>query len=322
MTLSDAKTHVISTIATLAADSSTPGHGRWMAPGEIVARVGFSDGMNAVFTADTANGGGLVEVARKGGTVSPINLAGATVNTGAEWASFGLPALDATGGITFTGRLALNIGGVTAADGKGIFRQDKGSTAWTEIARVGGPTDLGDGSTFAAFNDPVSNGNETVAFTAVEHRKTGNKTALWNSSATENGGTPVRSLQRIAAAGESAPETGGGLFGNFLSLALPGGENAGPVFTATLAHGPGRTTSANNTGLWAVDYDGNLRLLLRTGFPLPGAAAGSPAVKTFTVLKAAALSPGQPRSYNDHSEVFCNVTYVNGSTALVQLLIP
>jgi hypothetical protein len=118
------------------------------------------------------------------------------------------------------------------------------------------------------------------------------------------------------------------VFGSFLSVALPEWENAGPLLVATLqtgpkgTAGPGGATGATKTGLWAVDYNGSLRLLLRTGSPLPGAAAGSPTVKTFAVLRSVKGSKGQTRAIDDQRELFCNVTFSNGNTAVVKVQVP
>jgi hypothetical protein len=112
------------------------------------------------------------------------------------------------------------------------------------------------------------------------------------------------------------------------SLALPEWENAGPLLVATLqtgansAAGPGGVTAATKTGLWGMDYNGNLRLLLQTGSPLPGAVAGSPVVKTFAVLKAVSGSAGQARAIDGLREVVCNVTFSNGATAVLKIQVP
>ncbi len=326
LTLSDGKAHVVSTIATLASASGSPGQERWEGPKGLIARVGFVDGASAVLT--TTSAGTLTEVARKSGTVTLLDPTGAVEVTGAQWFSFGLPALDLNGGTTFKSALGAKVGGVTGKNATGLFRQEDGSSQWTALVRMGDSTGLSDSSIFSMFNDPVSNGAGTVAFLATQLAGTTKTTSLWTSSLTGTGPSASRVLTQVAAVGQTARETGGGVFASFVSVALPEWENAGPLFVATMetgakgAAGPGGVTAATKTGLWGVDYNGNLRLLLQTGLPLPGAAAGSPVVKTFSVLKAVTGSAGQARAIDGLREVACNVTFSNGATAVVKVQVP
>jgi hypothetical protein len=326
LTLSDGKVHVVSTIATLASASGSPGQGRWEGPEGLIARVGFVDGASAVLT--TTSGGTLTEVARNGGTVTLLGPTGAVEATGVQWSKFGLPALDLNGGTTFNAALTVKVGGVTAKNAIGLFRQEAGSSQWTALVRMGDVTGLSDGSFFSTLNDPVSNGAGTVVFIATQLSGTGKTTGLWISSLTGTGPSATRVLTQVAAVGQTAPGTGGGVFASFVSVALPEWENTGPLLVATLqtgakgAAGPGGVTAATNTGLWGVDYLGDLMLLLQTGSPLPGAPAGSLEVKTFDVLKAVSGSAGQARATDGLREVVCNVTFVNGETAVVKIRVP
>jgi hypothetical protein len=270
----------------------------------------------------------LTEVARNGGSVTLLDVTGAVEVTDGKWASFGLPGLDSIGGVTFKAALAAKVGGVTGKNALGLFRQDSGLSQWTALVRLGDSTGLPDSSVFSGFNDPLSNGAGTVAFIATQLAGTVKSTGLWSSSLTGSGTTQSRVLTQIAALGQAAPETGGGVFAGFVSVALPEWQNAGPLVVATLqtgakgAAGPGGVTTATKTGLWGVDYNGSLRLLLRTGSPLPGAASGSPVVKTFAVLKAVSGSAGQSRAIDGQREVACNVTFSNGATAVVKIQVP
>ncbi len=326
LTLGDGQAHVVNTIASLVSASGSPGQERWEGPEGLIARVGFVDGASAVVT--TTSDGTLTELARKGGDVTVLDVTGAEEVTDGQWASFGLPALDSLGGTTFKAALAAKIAGVTSKNALGLFRQDNGSSQWTALVRLGDSTGLSDGSVFSAFNDPVSNGAATASFIATQLAGKLKTTGLWSSSLAGSGPSESRVLTQIAALGQPAPETGGGVFAGFVSVALPEWENAGPLFVATLqtgAHGtagPGGVTTATKTGLWGVDYNGNLRLLLRSGSPLPGAADGSPVVKTFAVLKAVSGSAGQSRAIDGQREVACNVTLSNGATAVVKIQVP
>ena len=326
LALSDGKAHIVSTIATLAAAGGSPGHGRWECSETLIARIGFTDGSSEVVT--STNDGTLAEAARKGGSMTLLNAAGAVETVGAHWLNFGLPALDPSGGRTVKADIVANIGGITSSNATGIFRQETGAAEWMVLVTQGDSTGLSDGSIFSSISDPVSNSAGTVTFIATELAGARKTAALWNSSLTGSGPSESRVLTQIAAVNQIAPETGGALFAGFVSVALPEWENAGPLVIATLKSGPagtashGKITPANKTGLWGVDFDGNLRLLLRTGSPLPGAAEGSPVVKTFSVLQAVAGSTGQSRAVDDLREVFCNVTYANGTTAVVKIQVP
>ena len=322
LTLSDGKKHVVNTIATLAAASASPGQGRWEGSNGLIARVGFSDGASAVLT--TTGVGALIEGARNGGSITLLDSAGAVEATGVQWSSFGLPSLDLGNGTAFKAALAANIGGVSSKNASGIFRQEYGSSEWTALVRMPDSTGLTDRSVFSGFSDPVSNGAGTVAFVATQLAGNAKTAGLWTSSFTGTGPSVSRVLKQVAAAHQIAPDTGGALFASFVSAALPEWENAGPLFVATLQNGPdgGKVTVASKTGLWGVDYNGNLRLLLRTGSPLPGAVAGNPVVKAFSVLQAVSGSTGQPRAIDGLYEVFCNVTFSNGATAVVKIQVP
>ncbi len=324
--LSDGKKHVVSTIATLASASGSPGQGRWEGPHNLIIRIGFVDGAVAVMT--TTSAGTVTEVARKGRNITLLDSTGAVEAAGAQWSSFGLPSVDLDGVTTLKATLAANVAGVTSENATGLFRLENGSLQWTTLARTGDSTGLSDHSTFSSFSDPVSNAGGTVAFVATQLAGKVKTMGLWNSALTNPGVSASRELTQIAAVHQTAPETGGALFANFVSVALPEWENAGPLFVATLQSGPagtashGKVTAANKTGLWAVDFNGNLRLLLRAGSPLPGAAVGSPAVKAFSVLQAVPGSTGQTRATDGQYEVFCNVTYANGTTAVVKVQVP
>ncbi len=302
VTLGDGKPYVVNTIGALVSASGSPGQGRWEGPQGLIARVSFKDRTSALLT--VANDGTLTEVARTGGAVEG--------GGGATWATFGLPALDMGGGVTFKGALAPQDGRVTSANAGRIFRLESGSSQWA---------DLWIGSS-SGFNDPVSNGSGMVAFFAIERVGITNITELWISSLATPGQAASRVLARITAVGQTAPETNGCVFASLSSLALPEWQNAGPLFVATLKTGPRGAKASNNRGLWGVDFYGNLRLLLRTGFALPGAPAGSPVVRTFSVLQAVAGSNGQSRACDGLHDVLCNLTFTNGVTAVVKVRVP
>ena len=86
--------------------------------------------------------------------------------------------------------------------------------------------------------------------------------------------------------------------------------------TGSVAPGPGAITTANDVGLWATDFFGNLRLLLREGD-----AIGSSTVRNYTVLSNVPGSPAQAR-YNDNGNVIVRVTDASNAQHLVLIAVP
>jgi hypothetical protein len=116
------------------------------------------------------------------------------------------------------------------------------------------------------------------------------------------------------SAGEDLPE--GALFKAFQSLAI---IPQGPLFQATLTHGPGGVTAANDTGLWSVDSLGELRLLFRTGDQtlVPGKT-----LKSFTILAAGGGTGGITRSFNDSAQLAWLARFTDGTETLMTTTIP
>lgn len=206
--------------------------------------------------------------------------------TGAQFTGFGLPGFGANGP-AFLSKLPL-----------GIFRVDSGGT--TQLAVAGG--------TYKLFSDPVSGAARKTAFMAT--LTTGAK-SIWYAP---DGITPAQ----LARTGDAAP--GGGKWQSFTQLVLPDASTSGPVFTARLAIDKAAQISAkNNVGLWAVDSNGTLRLLLRTG------GSVSYAGQSHTVQRFNALAPtgliGAANGYDD-THVAVLVTCTDKSVALINLAVP
>ena len=123
----------------------------------------------------------------------------------------------------------------------------------------------------------------------------------------------------IARTGAAAADlTGGALWKEFTAMALPDSDY-GPVFLAKLT-GPG-VTKTNSIGLWATDLDGTVRLLLRTGDTV--SVNGDPKiVSLINTLGAALDSPGQGRHVDLLGNVSAQLTFTDGSTALVHFGMP
>ena len=100
---------------------------------------------------------------------------------------------------------------------------------------------------------------------------------------------------------------------SFDSLALPDGD-AGPLFTARLAIGPGSVSIADDFALYGVGRDGVLRELLREGKPLLGKM-----VKGFEILKAVPGSTGAARGYAANAQAIALVTFDDATTGIVRI---
>jgi hypothetical protein len=180
------------------------------------------------------------------------------------------------------------------------------------IVEVGQSTGIGT-STFTALKDPVlaSDGGlafpATIAGTGISGVKA--NTLWWLP--------PEGNLQLLAQGGTQAsndlPE--GALWSAFQSLAIAG--NRGPIFIATLVHGKGGVGATNDTGVWATDLDGDVRLLFRTGMKM-----GKKTLKSFVILHAAGGTHGITRSFNDNQQVIWQANFTDGTQGVITTEVP
>ena len=206
---------------------------------------------------------------------------------------------------------ASNLAFLATRDGgvKSVFLGDAESIG--PVAQIGQTTGLG-ATKFAAFQDPVlAPGTTQVAFPATLRGTTRAQDAtLWWQPA-------AGPLALLAREGAPPPEVpAGARWDDFKSLAFPGG-NTGPIFLATMQRGAGGVHEGNDTGVWAVDSEGGLRLLFRGG----GTVAGG-IVKTIAVLNAAPGSPGVTRSFNHNAQVAWRATFTDHGSAIVVTQVP
>ncbi len=233
--------------------------------------------------------------------------------SGGAYASFGIPAINNNGHTAFAG--TLNPGtGVTSTNNRGIWADD--SSGARQLIAQSGATTPGRTATFATFSDPVYNDHEAVAFRATLQGSSA--TGIW---ATDADG---QSLARVAAQGDPAagcPD--GAMFSTFGEVALPdqGGPNnhGGVLFTATLVGGSGSgVTSANNAGIWAVDSNGDLQLIVRTGDILQGKV-----VTALFFLPSSLTAGGQTRSFTaERGDLVFRATFMDKTTAIYNVVFP
>jgi hypothetical protein len=281
--------------------------------------------VSALFTDGTT---GLVKEAN--GTESIATLKGqpAPGINGATLAAFGVPAINNSGNLAFGATLTTGVGGVTNATDTGLFAQD-GNGTLQNIAQTGiagqAPLELpGQGSdtdSFFAFSDPVYNNNNAVAFAAVLNKVTGlvdatNEIGLYCTSS----GT----LQLVARNGEQAPGCPpGAVFSSFTTYALPdvNGPNnhGGLVFIGQLqSNSAVGITESNDTGMWAVDRNNNLQLILRVGDFINGKN-----VIGLNFLPYLAASDGQTRGVaNGTGDLVALVTLSDKTSLILNVVYP
>ena len=284
------------------------GHGRWHAEGLVVAKAMLSDGRTL-----------LVKIAPDGNATQLLSTADAAtpVASDAKWKSFGLPAVDAAGAeFAVAATLKPLRAGVLATDNSVLLSSADG-ISWNVFAREGGAAPVGPaGSLYASFFDPVVNDAGQVAFLATLQGKgisPANQTALFS-------GAP-ESPQLIARLGSAAPDESGAataaVVSKFISFALPGGPGAGAIFLAKTSGGD--STAANNLALWAVDSQGKVRRVLRTGDVL---ATGASPLTGLILLNATDGSFGVTRSFSATGSIALLATFADGSQALIRADIP
>ena len=301
-------TSKIKSFRVLSPAQGSPGHGRWHAEGTIVAKVTLHDGRTL-----------LVKLAPDG-TVTPI-LSSADIATPvspfARWKSMGLPAMGSAGaGFTVAATLKPDIGGVIETSNEVLLSSPDGA-AWSVFARERDPAPVVPaGPRYAGFLDPFVNEAGHVAFLATLQ---GAGVNADNGLALFNG--PANDPQLIARLGDSVPDEDGvpttAVWKKLISSALPSGPGAGPIFLAKTRGGD--TSTENNLGLWAVDSQGTVRRLLRTGTPL---SDGGPLLTGLQLLNAAPGAFGVTRSFNASGSIALVATFADGTQALLRVDIP
>jgi hypothetical protein len=236
--------------------------------------------------------------------------------TGATYSAFGSPAINNNDHTAYEATLTSG-NGVTAANNL-VIRADDSSGANQLIAQSGA-TAPGVASPFLAFSDPVYNNHEAVAFRATLKAAKGQPAlGIWSTDAN------TQTLAKVAAVGDAAPGCpSGAAFATFPELALAdqGGPSneSGVIFLATLTpNATAAVTAANNTGIWAVDANGNLQLIVRTGDTLDGKT-----LTTLSFLPTPAVVSGQSRSYSqERGDLVFLATFSDKSTAIYNVVFP
>ena len=173
-----------------------------------------------------------------------------------------------------------------------------------------------DGAVFGSLDDPVAGRGGQIAFAATLAKSTtpkinaANNNGLWRRDAAN--GLTLIARESAQPAGVNEPAA----WKKFTSFATT--ADGRPLFVASIRKISGSTVSAaNDTGLWATDSRGTLRLMLREGD-----AIGTSAVKSFVVLSSVLGSPAQTRSFNNGGSVIIRVTDATGAQHLLHIAVP
>jgi uncharacterized delta-60 repeat protein len=312
----------IKTLVSFLPGNGSPGCGRgyFMQPSggggaQIGALAKFTDGTQGLIVQDVTEA-----------DFTPLSLSGdaATgLNLGGSFASYSVPARNRDETTAFLGKLTI-ANGVTKADAPGIFTGPDVNGKFKTVIRSGvNAGQAGPGAKFGLLKDPVLSESGDLAFPAsVTGVKGLGAQTLWWKPAGE-------ALALLAQAGPANPNAAptdlptGAQWKALQSLAIA--ANRGPLFIATLVPGKGGVLATTASGVWAMDFDGKLRTLFRTGDQIDVGVPGTPVlkkVKSFTLLKASVGSPGVTRSFNLAQQVVWLATFIDKSQAIVTTEVP
>lgn len=246
-----------------------------------------------------------------------VGTAQLVASSGAMYASFGSPAIDTNNHSAFVATLTLG-GVVVKTNNLGIWADD-GSGTRQLIAQSGSALAPGTSQPFLAFSDPVYNNHEAVAFRATLKAAKGQPGfGIWATDAN------TQSLISVAKQYDQAPGCpAGATFATFTELALAdqGGPSnrGGAIFLGTLTvNAAAGVTSANCLGIWAVDSNGDLQLIVRTGDALDGKT-----VSGLSFLPNLAFVMGQSRNFTqERGDLSLLATFSDKSTAIFRILFP
>lgn len=261
------------------------------ADGDLLVLVNFQDGTQAIMEAP-GDGSPLVTKVLTADTV--------TAPVGTTLKTLDLPT-GSTGGEAFVG--TLNSGGdITEANDTALFFGNV-RNAFAARVREGDTAPNTDSATFAGFSTPIlGRATSTLTFLGTLKKGTGtpkvkksNDTGIWTNA--------FGSLRLLAREGSVAPGTSGS-FAKFLSVATaPNASTLRAIpFTAKLRRGKG-ITAKNDTGLWAMDKNGIVWLLQRTGDDVPLPDLTSAKITALSALKTSTQTAGQGRATNNSGQI-------------------
>jgi hypothetical protein len=245
--------------------------------------------------------------------------------SGATLATLGLPA-SGVASSAFLGNLTRNGSTIGRGTDSGIFLAD---TQITPVARTGDPAADTGGALFRTLWNPILAGSNTVTFLGAlttgtgEPRVTaGSDTGLWTT-------TNYGPLRLIAREGSAAPGVSNGSstarFSRFLAIETDPLQTDPALqtttFLARLTNTRGLVTSRSNTGLWTASPEGEVRLIVRTGTPLPVGRVNLP-LRTLNALRTARGTPGAGRTTRDPTRLIYLATFPGTTQAIIESFLP
>jgi hypothetical protein len=220
----------------------------------------------------------------------------------AKLATFGTPAIDDDGHVSFVAKWTSATGG-----GAGLFFDD-------QCLAITPGTPPTSGASYVSFTDPVADGGKVACIATLKGvAKTAASVVLSNATG---------ALEAIAQTGDIAPiadgtqPVGGAKFQAFKAVALANGS-VGIFAQLTGGTGEEKATAATDLGLWIKSGANPLRRVLREGKEI---SAGK-FVGTLTSFGAGAGSPGQGRGWLEViggiPAVLARVVYTDKSQAVL-----
>jgi len=304
--LVDGRNRKISTLALFASLAGSPGQRRgYDSAGDLLIKAGFSDGTQALLLGNPNSSPKLVADASPAMTVNGVGAA--------KLSHFDLGCVADDASACFLATLVG--GGVAAANNRAIVSGPAGG-GFNTIARTGGSIPGITGATYQTLQDPVANRAGAIAFLGTIHPATKPVTpfapGLWTAP---NAGTAPSLLVK---AGDPAPGVTDGTFAGFSSIVIGA---RGPAFIGTLTRSVGGVTIQSNTGLWAVDSHGVLRLLVRSGTAV-SASGVTRTPQSFTIFSALPTTPSQGQGYSDNGGFVYRATFADHTQGIFSTWVP
>jgi kumamolisin len=219
--------------------------------------------------------------------------------SGAEYLTFGSPAINDLGNLAFQATLEAGAGGVTAADNSGIWTGTAGGLL--SVASTGSLAP-GTSAVFSTLANPVYNDNGAVAFVgALKGASAATNTGVWSTS----GG----SLALVARRGAHAPGYATGVtFSALDALALP--DAGGAILLATVNAG----SAATDRGIWAGDSTADLQLIVKEGDTYNGQT-----ISNIAFLPTLPYVSGQTRSFDQITGDLVFRASIGGNTGIFEV---
>lgn len=288
---------------TLGSVTGSPGHARYdAAVPAIDMLLTFTNGSTAIAT---ALGDGTLQATARSGAADGAGRVAKTLSIPSSPGA----GLGATAVTNFLPNPALNL---TTANSRAVFDFETQTLLAQSAVTAPGASP----AKFSAFQSPVAGfgagGQRATAFVATLTGTTMNRDlGVWSH-------TPAGGLAMLAREGAVPPGATGTKWLSFPSVSVLDGR--GPMFVGKLMQAAPTVTTANDTGFWATDSTGALRLLLRTGDRI-----GTKKLQAFTLLGAVSGSPGQRRAWTPgdvQPRVFYRASFADGTSAILNTVVP